>query len=430
MADVGIVVTGPTRHATDAGRPRRPVPAPSPPGHGRCRAVQAPPRPRRAPRAPARRGRGRRCPPAALAARPPATSAPAANRRRRRARAHGRVRRSGPPAGARHRRAPPSPAHTRAAPPAPVSKATPIPAAAGHQRSPRPTSAPDSAPSATVQISRPIASHARVARPGADNVAAMEPRAALVTGGSSGIGKALARVLGPGGLCGDDRGRDEAKLAAAAQELRARASRSSRWRPTSPTRSRSPARRGARGRVRAHGRAGQRGGGWHWRGAAGQLPTEMLDRHLDVDLRAMFLTIRASLAMLTAAGAEHGKALVVNVSSLAAKGGTPGMSFYAAAKAGVNALTESAQAEARSAGHPVHDLLAGLHRDADGGVDAGRGCRARGDGPAGGSGRGPALPAAHLAHVPRAGDRVHAARPARDHRAPCGLARERTASDS
>ena len=59
---------------------------------------------------------------------------------------------------------------------------------------------------------------------------------------------------------------------------------------------------------------------WRWPA----LSTEMLDRHLDVDLRAMFLTIRASLGMLTAAGAEHGKALVVNVSSLAAKGGTPG----------------------------------------------------------------------------------------------------------
>ena len=81
-----------------------------------------------------------------------------------------------------------------------------------------------------------------------------------------------------------------------------------------------------------------------------RMPTEMLDRHLEVDLRAMFLTIRAALPMLTEAGAEHGKALVVNVSSLAAKGGTPGMTFYAAAKAGVNALTESAQAEARDAG--------------------------------------------------------------------------------
>jgi NAD(P)-dependent dehydrogenase (short-subunit alcohol dehydrogenase family) len=80
------------------------------------------------------------------------------------------------------------------------------------------------------------------------------------------------------------------------------------------------------------------------------MPTELLDRHFAVDLRAMFLTIRAALPMLTAAGAEHGKALVVNVSSMAAKGGTPMMSFYAAAKAGVNALTESAQAEARDAG--------------------------------------------------------------------------------
>jgi 3-oxoacyl-[acyl-carrier protein] reductase len=60
--------------------------------------------------------------------------------------------------------------------------------------------------------------------------------------------------------------------------------------------------------------------------------------------------MRASMPMLIAAGAEHGKALVVNVSSMAAKSGAPGLSFYAAAKAGVIALTESAQAEARDAG--------------------------------------------------------------------------------
>jgi len=91
-----------------------------------------------------------------------------------------------------------------------------------------------------------------------------------------------------------------------------------------------------------------------------KLSTEMLDRHLDVDLRAMFLTIRASLAMLRAAGAEHGKALVVNVSSMAAKGGAPGLSFYAAAKAGVNALTESAQIELRDAGVQLTILSPGF----------------------------------------------------------------------
>ena len=152
----------------------------------------------------------------------------------------------------------------------------------------------------------------------------------------------------------------------------------------------------------------------------------MLDRHLDVDLRAMFLTIRASLRMLTAAGAEHGKALVVNVSSLAAKGGTPGMSFYAAAKAGVNALTESAQAEARNAGIQFTIFSPGFTATpmAQWTRDAGVG--ARGDGAARGPRRGAALPAAHVADLPRKGDRVRAAGPARDHRAPGGLPQPRS----
>jgi NAD(P)-dependent dehydrogenase (short-subunit alcohol dehydrogenase family) len=179
----------------------------------------------------------------------------------------------------------------------------------------------------------------------------MEPRAALVTGGSSGIGKALARVLGQEGYAVTISGRDEAKLAAAAQELR---DEGIAVEPVAVDLADEEsiaalvdAHENAFGRMDALVNAAADGSGGV---PLARLSTEMLDRHLDVDLRAMFLTIRASLPMLTSAGAEHAKALVVNVSSLAAKGGTPGMSFYAAAKAGVNALTESAQAEARSAG--------------------------------------------------------------------------------
>jgi NAD(P)-dependent dehydrogenase (short-subunit alcohol dehydrogenase family) len=179
----------------------------------------------------------------------------------------------------------------------------------------------------------------------------MASRAALVTGGSSGIGKALARVLGQEGHAVTISGRDEAKLAAAAEELSGEGI-------TVQTAAGDVGDEEAVARIveahaEAHGRmdalvnaAADGSGGV----PLADLSTETLDRHLDVDLRAMFLIIRASLPMLTAAGAEHGKALVVNVSSMAAKGGTPGMSAYAAAKAGVNALTESAQAEARSAG--------------------------------------------------------------------------------
>jgi NAD(P)-dependent dehydrogenase (short-subunit alcohol dehydrogenase family) len=179
----------------------------------------------------------------------------------------------------------------------------------------------------------------------------MAARAGLVTGGSSGIGKALARVLGQEGYAVTIAGRDEAKLAAAAAELRAEGI------TVEPVATELADEQAIARLVDAHERAHGRmdalvNAAAHAEGGVplAQLSTELLDRHLAVDLRAMFLTIRAALPLLTQAGAEHGKALVANVSSMAAKGGTPGMSFYAAAKAGVNALTESAQAEARDAG--------------------------------------------------------------------------------
>jgi ketoreductase len=179
----------------------------------------------------------------------------------------------------------------------------------------------------------------------------MASRAALVTGGSSGIGKALARVLGEEGYAITICGRDEGRLAGAAAELSgagiAVTTVAGDVADEQAVARIVAAHEAAHGRMDALVNAAAYGSGGV---ALADLSTEMLDRHLDVDLRAMFLIIRACMPMLSAAGAEHGKALVVNVSSLAAKGGTPGMSFYAAAKAGVNALTESAQAEARHAG--------------------------------------------------------------------------------
>jgi NAD(P)-dependent dehydrogenase (short-subunit alcohol dehydrogenase family) len=189
----------------------------------------------------------------------------------------------------------------------------------------------------------------------------MAARAGLVTGGSSGIGKALARALAQEGYAVTIAARDERKLAKAADELRAEGVEVEAV-PTDLADEQA-----IEGLVHAHERA-------HGRmdvlvnsaadGTAGlriaDLPTDVLDRNLDVNLRALFLTLRASLPMLRQAGAEHGKALVVNVSSMAAKGGAPGLSFYAAAKAGVNALTESAQLELRDAGVQLTILTPGF----------------------------------------------------------------------
>jgi NAD(P)-dependent dehydrogenase (short-subunit alcohol dehydrogenase family) len=189
----------------------------------------------------------------------------------------------------------------------------------------------------------------------------MASRAGLVTGGSSGIGKALARALGQEGYAVTIAGRDERKLTTAADELRAEGI------AVEAVRTDLADEQAIEALVEAHERA-------HGRmdvlvnsaadGTSGltiaDLPTDVLDRNLDVNLRALFLTLRASMPMLRQAGAEHGKALVVNVSSMAAKSGAPGLSFYAAAKAGVNALTQSAQMELRDAGVQLTILSPGF----------------------------------------------------------------------
>jgi NAD(P)-dependent dehydrogenase (short-subunit alcohol dehydrogenase family) len=67
--------------------------------------------------------------------------------------------------------------------------------------------------------------------------------------------------------------------------------------------------------------------------------TKHIDMQLGVNLRAIVLFYRECIELLRAAGAEHRKALVVNMASLAGKSPQPWLSVYAAAKAGVVAYT-------------------------------------------------------------------------------------------
>jgi NAD(P)-dependent dehydrogenase (short-subunit alcohol dehydrogenase family) len=174
----------------------------------------------------------------------------------------------------------------------------------------------------------------------------MASRAGLVTGGSSGIGKALARALGQEGYAVTIAGRDERKLTTAADELRAEGI------AVEAVRTDLADEQAIEALVEAHERA-------HGRmdvlvnsaadGTSGltiaDLPTDVLDRNLDVNLRALFLTLRASMPMLRQAGAEHGKALVVNLSSYAGKSGQPWLSVYSATKAGVVGWTQAMNKE-------------------------------------------------------------------------------------
>jgi NAD(P)-dependent dehydrogenase (short-subunit alcohol dehydrogenase family) len=192
-------------------------------------------------------------------------------------------------------------------------------------------------------------------------VSAARTRAALVTGGSSGIGLALALALAEDGYGVTVAGRDAGRLAAAADAARARGLE---LLPVPADVSREDDVRAlVAAHCERHGRldvlvnsAGGGGGGT----GVDALPTELLDTNLAVNLRAPFLTTRECLPLLLTAGAEHGKALLVNVSSVAARLGPPTMSAYAAAKAGVLSLTASTRAQVRGRGVQVTALVPGF----------------------------------------------------------------------
>ena len=63
--------------------------------------------------------------------------------------------------------------------------------------------------------------------------------------------------------------------------------------------------------------------------------TKKLDIQLDVNLRGVYLTAREAIPMLKEAGAEHGKALMVNTASIAGKHGQGWLAAYSATKFGV-----------------------------------------------------------------------------------------------
>ena len=189
----------------------------------------------------------------------------------------------------------------------------------------------------------------------------MADRAALVTGGGSGIGQALACALAREGHDLTISGRDAAKLDAAADELRGEGVTvqpvvANLGDPDAIARL-IESHRDAYGRMDVLVNAAADGSG---RGTVAEVDPEVVERHLNVNLRSLFTTLQHSLDLLEAAGAEHGKALVVNVGSAAAKSGAPGLSFYAAAKAGVAALTQTAQMEHRRSGIQFTTFIPGF----------------------------------------------------------------------
>ncbi len=185
-------------------------------------------------------------------------------------------------------------------------------------------------------------------------------RAALVTGGSSGIGKAIASALARDGYGLTICGRDPDRLAAAVDELE-QFGGVVLGVPTNLADADAidallSAHRSRFGRmdVLVNSAASASAGV-----PLADLSTAQIDYDLDVDLRAVLLTMRGSVDLLIAAGAEHGKALVVNVSSYLIRTPTPGVSVYNAAKAGLHGLGEAVQTELAGSGVQVTTFVPG-----------------------------------------------------------------------
>jgi short-subunit dehydrogenase len=178
----------------------------------------------------------------------------------------------------------------------------------------------------------------------------MADRAAIVTGGSRGIGLALAEVLADEGYGLTVTARKPDTLEQAANALRARGAEVEQV-AANLTDEESVSAVVARHRE-AFGRLDVlvNNAGVGIGAAAGEHRTKYVDMQLDVNLRAIVLFYRECAELLRAAGTEHRNALVVNMASLAGKSPQPWLSVYSATKAAVVAYTSAMNKELNAAG--------------------------------------------------------------------------------
>ncbi len=188
----------------------------------------------------------------------------------------------------------------------------------------------------------------------------MAERAALITGGSSGIGLAIARALGEDGYALTVSARRPEKLEAAAEGLRTDGievqSVAANMTDEEDVVGVFAKHRDAYGRLDVLVNNAGIGIG----APMEEIQTKHLDMQLGVNLRALIIGTREGLPMLREAGAEHGKALIVNTASIAGKGGQAWLSIYAATKAAVINFTQSTHREVGGAGIQCTALAPGF----------------------------------------------------------------------
>ncbi len=173
----------------------------------------------------------------------------------------------------------------------------------------------------------------------------MADKAAIVTGASSGIGLAIADVLGQEGHGLTVAARRPDKLEAAAEGLRGKGYDvevvAGNLADEDVVRQVVAAHRARYGRLDVLVNNAGVGVG----ATVGDLDTKRVDLQLDLNLRSPMLFYREAVDLLKAAGAEHHNALVVNTASISGKRGEAWLSVYSATKHGVVGFTEAMNKE-------------------------------------------------------------------------------------
>jgi NAD(P)-dependent dehydrogenase (short-subunit alcohol dehydrogenase family) len=173
----------------------------------------------------------------------------------------------------------------------------------------------------------------------------MAERAAIVTGASSGIGLAIARVLGEEGHAVTMAARRPEKLEGAVAKLAAEGldvqGVAANVSDEAEIQKVVAAHRERYGRLDVLVNNAGVGIG----APVGDIKTKHLDMQLDVNLRSIVIFYRECLELLQAAAAEHRNALVVNTSSISGKRSEAWLSVYSASKHGVVGWTDAMNKE-------------------------------------------------------------------------------------
>jgi NAD(P)-dependent dehydrogenase (short-subunit alcohol dehydrogenase family) len=188
----------------------------------------------------------------------------------------------------------------------------------------------------------------------------MAERAALITGGSSGIGLAIARMLGQDGYGLTVSARRPDKLEEAVKGL------TDEGLDAQAVPANTADEDAIKAVVEAHRERYGRldvlinNAGVGIGSAIADAETKKLDMQLDVNLRGVYITLRECIPMLKEAAKEHGKALVVNTASIAGVTGQAWLAAYSATKAGVIGLSQAAHGELAGDGIQVTAFAPGF----------------------------------------------------------------------